>query len=116
MKSEELTIAHAQRVQPWTVPYLAAINDAAAGPIPHALASHAVLHAAKSVGKLATEFEKADHGHPIDEQVVAAMAADLVTVALRFANLYHFDLASVFVTRVEDKNGVNILTPAPEET
>lgn len=102
----ELTIRAAQENQPWTVPYLAAVRDAAKN-IPHILASHAVLHAAKSVGKLAAEFEKADHGFLIDEGVVAAMSADLVTAALRLANLYGFDLASVLVERVTEKNGVS---------
>jgi len=106
----DLTIWEAQTHQPWTVPYLQALQEAADNKsIPHALASHAVLHAAKSVGKLAAEMEKADHGLLIDEDVVRAMSADLFTIALRFANLYSFNLAVELVQRVHEKNGVNIL-------
>lgn len=115
-----LTIYHAQEFQPWTVPYNAAIDLAAAGPIPHILATHTVLHAMKSLGKLANVFEALDHARDVGEtgrsvaisqeqkDVVAAMSADLLTAALRFANLYGFDLATQFVNRVREKNGVEI--------
>jgi hypothetical protein len=37
---------------------------------------------------------------------VKDMSADLVTVAMRFANLYGFDLESALLNRVKAKNGV----------
>jgi hypothetical protein len=111
MTPDQLTISHAQKYQPWTVPYSQEVNHAKAM-VPHILATHNVLHAIKTLGKLAAVFEKADHGSPIhiDEVLtIGEMSADLVTAALRFANLYGFDLAKVLVERVEEKNGVNIL-------
>lgn len=102
-----LTIRHAQENQPWTVPYAEHIQDS---PTPHVLATHCTLHATKTLGKLASVFEALDHtDEPIsDEQreQVRGMAADLMTAALRFANLYKFDLAAALVERVEEKNGV----------
>lgn len=102
-----LTIRHAQVHQPWVLP-LAPVHD---GRVPHQLAAHAVLHAAKSTGKLAGVFEALDHsGLPInDEQreTIKAMAADLMTIALRFANLYQFNIAEVLVERVTEKNGIS---------
>jgi hypothetical protein len=80
--------------------------------LPHVRASHTVLHVAKSVGKLAAVFEGLDHCDrtisAAEEAVVEAMAADLVTAALRFANLYCFDLARALAARVEEKNGAPI--------
>lgn len=109
-----LTIREAQTGQPWTVPYSPSVEYARVHGVPHILASHNVLHAAKSVGKLASVFEALDHRDggtmgtacPYDEQlqVIKDMAADLMTEALRFANLYKFDLATELVRRVGLKN------------
>lgn len=113
MLTGELTIRHAQHVQPWTVPYAPGILEAIdTGSVPYAMSNHAVLHAAKSVGKLAAVFEAADHGAPIgspERDTIKAMSADLLTIALRLANLHGFDLAAALVERVEEKNGVDIL-------
>lgn len=124
MTPAELTIEFAQRNQPWTVSYSPGVIRAAnvwdvqpgadvRADVPHILASHNVLHAAKTVGKLAAVFERLDHTGQLasveDIGVIADMAADLLTEALRLANLYRFDLAAVFVRRVEEKNAVNIL-------
>lgn len=119
MNAEKLTIYHAQKYQPWTVPYNAAIDIAANnGSIPHILGSHTVLHAIKSIGKLATVFEALDHARdtgvegksePITTEqieVIKDMSADLFTAAMRFANLYGFDLAQTLTERIEEKNGV----------
>lgn len=110
----ELTIAHAQENQPWVVPYSEGVVRASQGDVPHILASHCALHAAKSVGKLAAVFESLDHSgndSPDADQlaVIAGMSADLVTAALRFANLFGFDLASALVSRLKEKNGIDIL-------
>ncbi len=105
----DLTIEVAQKNQPWTVPYSEGVREAQRAWVPHVLASHAVLHAAKSVGKLAAVFEALDHsGAPIDDtqrQTVKDMAADLTAAALRLANLYHFSLADELERRAEEKNG-----------
>lgn len=77
------------------------------------MASHAVLHAVKSIGKIAAVCEARDHDgdvmNPDDVAEIAKMSADLFTIALRFANLFKFDLASMLVERVQDKNKVNLL-------
>lgn len=118
MNVADLTVRFAQTHQPWTVPYSAAMLEAVDNGMPHLMGSHITLHAAKSVGKLAAVFERLDHsGEPDarvhEKKVIMDMAADLMTAALRLANLYHFDLAEQLVARVEDKNGVNILNPDP---
>lgn len=113
----ELTIRYAQQQQPWTVPYSPGVESAARSRmVPHILASHCVLHAVKSVGKLSAVFEALDHYNngqikqealtPEQLTTVRAMSADLVTAALRFANLYDFDLSDELEARVREKNGV----------
>lgn len=111
MTASELTIKDAQKHQPWTVPYSTGVMVARDNGVPHILASHVILHAAKSVGKLASIFEDLDHGTPVIDmqERIAEMSADLVTAALRLANLYEFDLATWLVERVEEKNGVRLL-------
>lgn len=112
MTSDQLTISHAQKHQPWTVPYADGVIESSKHSVKHILASHTVLHASKSVGKLAEVFERLDHGEDYNNEqveIVKSMSADLMTAALRFANLYGFDLARVLAERVEEKNGVNIL-------
>jgi len=112
----DLTFKHAQTYQPWALPYAKGVMRASDGDVPHILASHNVLHVAKSVGKLAAVFEALDHPAPRSEtcpstptdaqlQTIKDMSADLVTEALRFANLYGFDLATELERRAREKNG-----------
>ncbi len=112
MTSDELTISHAQTYQPWMVPYSEGVLLAEID-VPHILASHTVLHAAKTVGKLAAVFEKMDHTGEVasleDLKVIGEMSADLVTGAMRLCNLYQIDIACVFCERIKEKNGVSIL-------
>lgn len=124
-----LTIRHAQRHQPWTQPYSDNFEAAASGTddseghgipelLPHLYGSHTVLHAMKSLGKIATVYEWRDHhtddpedprnwnGLRIEHQHnVRDCAADLVTAALRLANLEGFDLAEALIERSREKNG-----------
>jgi hypothetical protein len=122
-----LTIRHAQTHQPWTVPYSNGVMRAAKadGPnaesvesaaiVPHILGSHCVLRAAKSIGKIAAVYELRDHDPDDDwadgkirevrRNQIRAAAADLMTAALRFANLEGFDLAEALIERVQEKNG-----------
>ena len=113
MTPSELTVRHAQAHQPWAVAYSEAVSLASEDDVPHILGTHNILHAAKTVGKLAAVFEELDHtGKPLtlmQAEVIKDMAADLFTEALRLANLYGFDLATELVRRVEEKNAVNIL-------
>jgi len=114
----KLTIRFAQDNQPWTVPYSANFMSAARGytgpngryQMPHLFGAHTVLHAQKTLGQIAAVFEALDHsGVEISEAQIAVIAdksADLVTAALRFANLYGFDLAQSLVERCEEKNSV----------
>ena len=108
-----LSFEQAQRNQPWTVPYSSGVLAAITREhVPHLLASHTVLHAAKTVGKLATVFEALDHTDvritAEQRETVRAMAADLATAAIRFANLYGLSLAAALEERVKEKNGVGI--------
>lgn len=111
-----LSLQHLQDTQPWVIPYSDAMNravDADRG-LGHLQGAHAVLHAQKTVGQLAAVFESLDHsGAPIEAvpgavDTVRDKAADLVTAAMRLANLYGFDLAQAVVERSEEKNGVTL--------
>lgn len=104
--------------QPWNNDYANGVLLAEKhGDVPHILGSHNALHVAKTAGKLCAVFEVQDH--PLNEtgfgpsklmdgglQTVKDMAADLVAEALRFANLYHFDLETECQRRAIEKNGV----------
>ena len=125
---KKLTIQQAQQNQPWVVPYSKGVRiasgetellvdpqEAGAG-VPHILGSHCVLHAIKSIGKIAAVYERRDHFDRIpsvhtndgsERAAIRAAAADLVTAALRFANLEGFDLAEALVERVLEKNGAD---------
>jgi hypothetical protein len=92
-------VSFLQRHQPWTVPYAPAVAGDR-----ERMAAHNVHHAAKSVGKLSAVFEDLDHGRSLDVQTIKDMAADLFTEALRFANLYGFDLETELRRRVNEKN------------
>lgn len=107
----ELTIDWAQQNQPWTVPYSSGVQYSSRHDVPHILASHDVLHAIKTLGKLASVFEALDHSdqrEPDDGQLdtIKDMSADLVTAALRLGNLYQFSVAEQLIARVKEKNGV----------
>jgi hypothetical protein len=111
-----LTIEVAQSRQPWTVPYSPGFV-AAAECLPHLHAEHAVLHAIKSLGRIADVLEAADHRAGTTSQgdeTIEAMSADLMTIALRLANLYGFSLSAALQRRVFEKNGVHILDPSAE--
>jgi hypothetical protein len=114
--TEPLTFDRAQDGQPWTVPYSDGVVVASGSLVHHILGSHAVLHASKTVGKLAAVFEVLDH-RPVltaqQGQTIRDMAADLVSAALRLANLYGFRLADELERRVEEKNGCPIAGREP---
>lgn len=115
----KLSLGDMQRSQPWTVPYSSRFEDAASAiRLPYLYATHAVMHAAKSVGKLAAVFEALDHRDSLatdeENKTIQAMSADLVTAAMRLANLGSFDLETVLRERVLEKNGVGF-TVEPEQ-
>jgi hypothetical protein len=75
--------------------------------------AHAVLHATKSVGRIASMVEEMDHtgkvfnGHRLPDYV-----ADLVVCAIRICNTApggRIDLYTALVERIESKNNVNLL-------
>lgn len=109
---EEITVTWCQERQPWAVPYSNAFMSARYH-TPHNMATHATLHAMKSLGKIAAVFEAVDHrgGATLDEErdEIASMAADLFTIALRLANLYGFSLVHALSRRVWDKNKVQLI-------
>lgn len=111
---DALTIRHVQEHQPWTVPYSDRFQRATYE-TPWNLGTHVALHVMKTAGKIAAVFEALDHGagknlNPemtdAQREMVANMSADLLTAALRFANLYGFDLAERLGQRVLETNGV----------
>lgn len=112
IKNEDLTVEALQNNQPWVVPYSSELRQSLHH-MPHLLASHTVLHALKSLGKIAAVFESVDHrgGGLRDSEVaiIRDMAADLFTAALRLANLYRFSLVSELRRRVFQKNGRDVL-------
>jgi hypothetical protein len=108
MNPDELTIALAQRHQPWTVPYGKnkwwIVNDE--GRLKHCLA-----HGQKTLGKIAAIVERLDHSESswlsdseCDE--VGDMAADLVSVALQIGTVVSRSIAHSLVRRVTEKNGL----------
>ncbi len=126
LPSPDLTIRHAQKHQPWTVPYSDGVMVAEGSKVPHILGTHTTLHAMKTVGKLAAVFESMDHpaganaiepGAPTTRQreAIRDAAADLMTASLRLANLYEFDLQDALCERVEEKNGRGFDPPQPKE-
>lgn len=111
---DTVTLSHLVETQPWKLPYNPAFNQATRDDrgLGHLMGTHMTLHLSKTVGQIATIFEALDHsGKMVDgEQVkkLADLSADLVTGAMRYANLYNFNLAESVVCRSEDKNRVTI--------
>lgn len=109
-----VTLSHLVDTQPWAVPYSKALEDAVSDDrgLGHLMGTHITLHASKTIGQIAAVFESADHtGSRITGpqlQEIAAKSADLVTAAMRLANLYGFDLARSVVERSEEKNSTTI--------
>ena len=116
MTQRNFTLRHLQLHQPWTVPYSEEFDtsNAANG---FRQVGHDVLHAMKSLGRIAAEVERADHGRerklvgvPFHEEV-----ASVVMCALHIASIEGFDLGEAVVAFMEEKNGVIIPFP-PERT
>lgn len=110
-----LTIWSAQREQPWAVPYAKKhwVNGA------EGQLKHALLHASKSLGKIATIIEHLDHSEKSwlsDDELIAVAdcAADLVSAALRIGNVVGHSIAHALVRRVREKNGNGYGEPLPE--
>lgn len=109
-----VSLHHLQAHQPWTIPYSPRLDAAAKADdgLGHVLGTHALLHAQKTLGQIAAVFEGLDHsGLSINggqQQLIADKSADLVTAAMRLANLYGFDLAQAVVERSEEKNNVTL--------
>jgi hypothetical protein len=109
MTPGQLTIRDAQLNQPWTLPYTAEVEM-----IRERKAMHALFHMMKTLGKMAAAFEQYDHtgippGAKSQAEIVKDMASDSLTIALRIANLYGFDLVEWFVKRTTEKNGKSSL-------
>ncbi|HEY4493634.1 MAG TPA: hypothetical protein VJB98_03380 [Candidatus Paceibacterota bacterium] len=66
--------------------------------------AHVVLHIAKSLGKTAELFERADHGEPLDEDALKEIAAKQVVNALRLAGLSGMSTADL-VRRIHEWAG-----------
>lgn len=111
-----LTIYKAQTEQPWAQPY---------GQYKHWVSNsegqlkHAILHAQKSLGKIATIVESLDHSDSqwlSDENLAAVgdLSADLVSAALRIGNVVGHSIAHALMRRAREKNGNGYGEPLPE--
>ena len=104
------TLRELQTTQPWTVPYS---QDFRATPTEHKDFGHAVLHAMKSLGRLAAVVEKADHGE-VDFSKVDKDLASLVVCAIRMANRVPgqtLDLEDAVLAAIESKNSPGAKPP-----
>lgn len=71
---------------------------------------HAILHAVKAAGKLASILEAEGHGGRPDEPTIADQpkyAADLVISAIRLADVCGFDLEEALKERQYQRNQVH---------
>lgn len=69
--------------------------------------THAILHAVKAAGKLASILESEGHGGRENEPTAADQpkyAADLVISAIRLADVCGFDLEAALKQRQEQRN------------
>jgi hypothetical protein len=98
---------------PWTIPYSREF-DAAKLLLPHLDMQHAMIHVAKSMGKLAAMFDHADHARQHSPEAIADvrnLVADLVVCALRMANVSPwgaFGLWEAVIERLGSRNGVDL--------
>jgi hypothetical protein len=103
----QMTIHEAQQHQPWMVPYGEhkwwVVNN-------EGRLKHCILHAQKSLGKIATVAENLDHaerGWLTDDELseVGDLAADLVSAALQIGTVVGRGIAHALARRVLEKNG-----------
>jgi len=69
--------------------------------------THAILHAVKAAGKLASILESEGHGGRPNEPTIADQpkyCADLVISAIRIADVCGFDLEEALRTRQKQRN------------
>ncbi len=74
---------------------------------------HAILHAVKAAGKLASILEAEGHGGRPEEPTAddqPKYAADLVISAIRLADVCGFDLEKALVTRQQQRNSSHEVT------
>ncbi len=109
------TIRELQTTLPWTIRYS---RDFRANPQSHKDFAHAMVHAAKAVGKLMALVDDMDHDRDVADAPAlreqhAKYLADLVVCALRAANTFPggvVDLQTATENRIATKNA-----PAPKE-
>jgi hypothetical protein len=107
MKAEDLTLFEAQMKQPWEVPYGEGKWYVKSG---EGQVKHALLHATKSLGKIAAIAEALDHRESTwftdkELDVIGDLAADVVSAALRIGNMTRRSVAHALLRRVMEKNG-----------
>lgn len=98
---------------PWTIKYS---RDFRANPQTHKDFGHAVVHATKAIGRLASLVDDMDHDMdvaltPSLQQNYEKYLADLVICAIRMANTFPgkmIDLEKAVVERIESKNEVKL--------
>ena len=104
------TIQEVQRALPWTVPYGAQFVEAGKRH-QDVYFSQALLHAQKSLGKLASAIEQSDHGHYTARNTPDQIGKDLASLvmsAMRMANLAGIDLWDHTLKHIDEKNGTDL--------
>src|SRR5437867_1906591 len=103
-KMRLFSLRHLQTHQPWTVPYSKEFNDSVSNNALRSVA-HDLMHVMKSLGRVAAECERADHGaeRRLQKDELAKEVADFVICALRIANLEGFDLHDAVVNAIESR-------------
>ena len=110
------SLKYLQENLPWTVPYSRNFEASKVAGERHRHLMHDLMHVAKSYGWLADVAERCDHGTALisdvlgreDIEKIARKTADFVICALHIAKVYGFDLESVVVQKLEEKNRVKI--------
>lgn len=104
-----LSLRHLQIHLPWSIEYTdeyyasATVNG-------HRVLTHDVLHVMKSLGQLAADCEKKDHGREpaLNREGIMDRCADLVICALHIANWAERDLTDAVVRKLEMRNNATI--------
>lgn len=118
-----MNIRYIQHNLPWKMPYGKAFDESAAM---HKDFQHALVHIVKAVGKLSAMIENADHDRASLKETfpraeVEKYLADLIICAMRMANTppddlrERIDLEDAVLNRIEEKNGVRLVDPEPQQ-
>lgn len=109
MKYNPVSLRHLQANLPWSKKYTTEFI-ASATENPFRIHTHDVLHVMKSLGQVAAECERVDHGEEpkLNREQFADRLADLVICALHMANTTSTDLTDAVVQKIQERNNVTL--------